>query len=95
MDRPCLHSYLIYMLTLINVNKETFCSTMLKLINDREVLSDKYFISNNGPLHKIVRGDDILFQALLVPVFFSKFILHQVHDALGHNGTARNNQCLK
>ena len=26
---------------------------------------------------------------------FSKYILHQVHDALGHSGTARTYQCLK
>ena len=74
---------------------DTFCSIMLKLINDKSVPSDKYCISDNILLHKVVRGDDKLFHALVVLLALRKYILHQVHDALGHNGTARTYQCLK
>ena len=49
---------------------------------------DKYFINDKGLLHKVMKGDDKLFHALLVPIILSKYILHEVHDALGHNGTA-------
>ena len=54
---------------------------------------EKDFISNNGILLKFVREDDKLFHAL-VPITSSKYILLQVHDALGHNGTDKNYQCL-
>ena len=76
-------------------NNDTFCTTMLKLINGKEVSSEKYFISNNGLWHKVVREDDKLFHALIVPIVFSKYVLYQAHDALGHNGTAWTYQCLK
>ena len=42
-------------------NSETFCSTMLKLTNDRKVPSVKYFISDNGLLHNDMREDDKIF----------------------------------
>ena len=48
-------------------NNDTLCSTKLKLINDKKVPSDKYFIVDNGLLHKVVREDDKLFHALVVP----------------------------
>ena len=75
-------------------SRDTFCSTILKLINDKEVFSDKYFVSDNGLLHKVLRENDKLFHALVVSINLSKYILHQMHDALGHNGTARTYQCL-
>ena len=68
---------------------------MLKLINNKTVPLDKYFISDNGLLHKVVREADKLFHALVVPVTFSKYILHQVHNASCHSDTARTYQCLK
>ena len=54
---------------------------MILLINDKKVPLHKYFISDNGLLHKVVREDDKLFYALVVPLAFSKYILHQVYDA--------------
>ena len=36
-------------------SNDTFCCTLLKLINDNKVSLDKYFISGNGLLHKVVR----------------------------------------
>ena len=69
---------------------DTFCSTMLKFINDKKLPSDKYFKSGNGLLHKVMREDNKVFQSLVVLITFSKYVLHQVHGALGHNGTARN-----
>ena len=51
--------------------------------------SDRYFISGNRLLHKVEREDDKLFHVLVAPSVFSKYILHQVNDALGHNGTAK------
>ena len=68
---------------------------LLKLMNDMKVPSGKYFISDNGHLHKDVREDDKLFHALVVTITFNKYILHQACDALGHNGTARSYHCLK
>ena len=68
-------------------SNDTFCSTMFKLINDRKVPSDKYLISDNGLLPKFVRENDKLFHALVVPITFSKYVLYQVHDTLGHSGT--------
>ena len=62
---------------------------MLKLVGDKKVPSDKDFIGDNGLLHKVVREDDKLFHVLVVPVAFSKYVLHHMHDALGHNGTDR------
>ena len=56
---------------------------MLKLINDTKVSLDKYSISDNGLLHKVVREDDQFFHTLVVPVVSSKYVLHQVHNALG------------
>ena len=37
----------------------------------------------------------ILLHALLVPIIFCKYLLQQVHDELGHTGTARIYQYLK
>ena len=45
-------------------------------------------MSKNRLLHKVVREDN-LFHALVVPNIFSKYVLHQAHDALDHNGTER------
>ena len=42
-----------------------------------------------------MREDDKLFHVLVVPVPFSKYILHQVYDALGHSGTSRTYEHLK
>ena len=42
-----------------------------------------------------MREDEKLFHEQVVPIAFSKYILNQVHDALGHNGTARTYQYLK
>ena len=64
---------------------------MLKLINDKKVPLDKY----NGLLNEVLREDDKLFHGLVVPVTFSKYILHQAHDALDHNGTTRTYHSLK
>ena len=36
-----------------------------------------------------MKEDHKCFQALLVPQALIKYILHQAHDAVGHNGTAR------
>ena len=58
---------------------------MLKLKSDKKVPSDKYFICENRPLHKVVSVDDTLFHILVVPVAFGNYILHQAHGALGHN----------
>ena len=46
-------------------------------------------VNINQLLHKVVREDDKLFHALVVPVTFSKYVLHQMLDALGHNDIAR------
>ena len=73
----------------------TLCSTMLKLINDKKVPSDKYFISDNGLLHNVVGEDGKLFHVLMVPRLCSKYILHQMLDALGYSGPARTYRYLK
>ena len=57
--------------------------------------SDKYFISDNGLLHKVVREDDKLSDGPVGPITFSNYVLHQAHDALDQNGTARTYYCLK
>ena len=72
------------------MKNDTFSSTILKLINDKKISSGKHFISDNVLLHKVVKEDDKLLHALVGPVVFSKYVLHQAHDALGHNGTATN-----
>ena len=68
---------------------DTFCSTMLKLMNNKRVPSDKYLIKYNGLMQNVVREDDNLFHAVVIPVALRKYISHQTHDALGLNGTAR------
>ena len=64
-------------------------------MDDKKVSSNKYFISDNWFLHKVVRGDDKLFHILMVSITHSKYVLQQVHDTFGHNGTARTYQFLK
>ena len=68
---------------------------MVKLIPDKKVSSDKYLISINWILHKVVREDDTLSHALVLPLVLNKYVLHQAHNVLCHNGTARTYQCLK
>ena len=66
---------------LINAQSDdTFCSTILKLINETMVSSDKYFISESRLLYKVMREDEKWFHALVIPIIFSKYVLHQVHD---------------
>ena len=62
---------------------------MFNLINDKKVSSEKYFIRDNRLLHKVVRESDKLFPVILVPIVHSKYILHHVYDALGHDSTVR------
>ena len=47
---------------------------MFQFLDDTKVPPDKYFISDNDFLHKIVRKDDALFHALVVPIAFSKYM---------------------
>ena len=68
---------------------------MLKFVNYKKIPPDKYFIDNNKPFYEVMREDDKLFNALVVHLTLSKFILHQVHDALGQHCTARAHQYLK
>ena len=42
-----------------------------------------------------MREEDKSFHALVVSQTLTKYVLHQVHNALGDNGTARAYQCLK
>ena len=67
-------------------NNETFCTAILKLVHDNKIPQYKYFKSDNRLLHQVVREDYKLFHAVMVPLALSKYILHQAHDALGHNG---------
>ena len=69
--------------------------TMFKFRNDKKVPLDKYLICDNGLLHKVVIEDDKPFHALVVLIVFSKYILHQAHDGLGHNGASRTYQCMQ
>ena len=74
---------------------DIFCSAISKSVNGKEVSSDKNFMSENGLMQKVVSKEDQLFHVLGVPNVFSKYVLHQAHDVLGHNVTARTYQCLK
>ena len=38
---------------------------------------------------KVVRENGKLFHALVLPITLSKYVFHQVYDALGHNGSTR------
>ena len=76
-------------------NNDTFCTAIVQVINDRKMPHDKYFISDNGLLYEVVTEDDKLFYALVVFLSLSKYILHQLHYASGHNGTTITCQYLK
>ena len=77
-------------------NDDTFCITILKLIDKRKLHPLKDTLSMPKKLlHNVVREDDKSFHVLVVPQGLTKVLLHSVCDDLGHNGTARNNQCLK
>ena len=69
-------------------NYDTFSATILKLL-DKKVSLDRYFINDEKLLHKVVREDDKIFYILVVPQTLSKYLLHQVYDALRHNGSSR------
>ena len=77
-------------------NDDTFCKTILKLLNKKKLSSPEIsFVSDKKLLHKVVGEDDNSFHLLMVPWVLIKCVFHQVHDALGHNVTARTYQCLK
>ena len=46
-------------------------------------------------MHEVVREDDKLFHALVVSITLSKYILHQVHETLGHNITGTTYQYIR
>ena len=50
-------------------------------------------ISGNNDI--IVTKYNKIFHVLIVSETLSKYVLDQVHDMLGHNGTARTYQYLK
>ena len=75
-------------------SNDSFYSTILKLINDNMVSSDEYVKSESRYLLKVLRDDEKLCHALVVPIF-SKYVLYQALDALGQHGTARTYQCLE
>ena len=66
---------------LIDSQNDTYIDIMIKLINDIKVPSDKYFIIDNGFLHKIVRKDDELFYALVISIALLTIycIKHMIH----------------
>ena len=68
---------------------------MLMIVFDKKVPTEKYFIRDNRILHKVVRDDDKLFPALVVPITFNKYILYEAHNSLHHNGTSKTYQCLR
>ena len=76
-------------------NNNTFCTTILKLINEKKMSPERYFVYDEKALHKILREHNKVFHTPGVPQAPSKYVLHWVHNALGHNGTARTYQYLK
>ena len=62
-------------------SNDTFCSTILKLINDKKMSSDKNFIQESALLHKDVREDEKLFHALVVSLLLTNMycIKHMMH----------------
>ena len=65
---------------------------MLKL---KKMSPESYFINDEKLLHQIVTEDDKIFHPLVLPQTLIKYVLHQVHDMLGHNGTVGTYQYLK
>ena len=55
---------------------------ILKLIEDKKMFPDRYFINDKGLLHKAVKEDYKLLYALVVPRPLSKYIFHQMHELL-------------
>ena len=55
----------------------------------------KYFVNDKKVLNKVVSEDDKSFHVVLVPQFLMEYVLQQVHDVLGHNGTTRAYKYLK
>ena len=76
-------------------NTDILSTTVFKLINDKKMHTDRYLITDNVFLYKIEREDEKLLHAVVVAFILSKYVLHQVHDALGHNCTARTYQYVK
>ena len=70
--------------------------TYTKVDKSKEtVIILEIFIDDDKILQKVVREVDRTSHALVVPQTLTKYILHQVHHALGHNGIMRTYQCLK
>ena len=46
---------------------ETFCTIMLKLIDEKKVSPERYFINDEQFLHRIVKENDKISHALVVP----------------------------
>ena len=71
-------------------NDDTFFKILVKLMNEKNLSQpQRYFVSNKELLHKVMKEDNKSFHALLVPWALIKYILHQMHDTLGHIGTFR------
>ena len=75
-------------------NNDTICVIIQKLNSEKKVSLERYFM-DDGLLHKIVREDDKIFHMLAVHWTLNKYILHQMHNALEHNGRARTYWYLK
>ena len=74
---------------------DIFCTTILKLINEKKASQVRYFINDEWILKKFVREDVKIFYTLVIPWTLTKYIIFQMQDTLGHNCTARRYWYLK
>ena len=76
-------------------NDDTFFATTFKLINENKMSSSEvYIVNDEKPLHTSIREEDGYFMNVVTQAHI-KYVLHQVEDEPGHNGTDRTYQYLK
>ena len=76
--------------------RDAECSKLIKQLEANKLEVRKpYFLDSEGILTKTVIDNDHTFEVTVVPRALTGFILHQSHDALGHNGTQRLYHYLK
>ncbi len=77
-------------------NTDPDCSQLKTLLTDGKLKpKEPYFLNENGILYKTQECNDNLFEVTMIPCVLTKYILHEAHDLLGHNGTQRLYQYLK
>ena len=75
---------------------DVYCRHISQLLSSGKMApQNPYYLDENGILTKLLVDNNETFEVTVLPRVLIGYVLHQAHDAMGHNGTLRSYQYVK